>query len=73
VSHERPASGCVVFTLCARLRDGLPEGPRDGQFTVSLDDTSVGAHLTADFRDTGPASPTPASPRKARWGRRQVD
>ncbi len=68
VSHERPASGCVVFTLCARLRTGLPEGPRDGQFTVTLDDTSVGAHLTADFRDTAPDRPAPASPPEGEGG-----
>jgi hypothetical protein len=48
------SSSVVLFHLRARAPAGIPDGRRQGQFTVTLDGTQVTVPLTAEFSGVAP-------------------
>ena len=57
-----PDPSRVVFSLRAQARAGTANGEKLGQFTVTLDDTTVAVALTARVEGVPPAPPAPVFP-----------
>lgn len=54
-----PDAACVAFSLRAQAAAGTENGRRRGQFTVTLDGTTVTVGLTAEIRGVPPPPPPP--------------
>ncbi len=54
-----PDAACVAFSLRAQAAAGTANGRRRGQFTVTLDGTTVTVGLTAEIRGVPPPPPPP--------------